>query len=68
MVVSPGGKQFLVDVKGLWQRAPWLIKPKPETADHWSNTGGGRIATIAFHVTFFRPGCPFFAIFLNDQR
>jgi hypothetical protein len=28
MVVSPMGEQFLVDVKGLWQRAPWLVKRK----------------------------------------
>jgi hypothetical protein len=31
MVVSPKGAQFLLDVKGLWQRAPWLVKRKDIT-------------------------------------
>ncbi|MGD1028038.1 hypothetical protein [Candidatus Binatus soli] len=34
MVVSPKSKKmFLVDVKGLYRKNPWVVKPKPERAD-----------------------------------
>ena len=33
MVVSPGGKQFLVDVKGQYSPNFWSVKRKPKTDD-----------------------------------
>ena len=34
MVVSPFSKKmFLVDVKGLYRKNPWIVAPKPERAD-----------------------------------
>ncbi len=33
MVISPSGKMFLVDVKGLYRTNPWLIKRKPIRAN-----------------------------------
>jgi len=33
MVISPKGKMFLIDVKGLYRKNPWLVKRKPVNAD-----------------------------------
>ena len=33
MVVSPQGKMFLIDVKGLYRINPWLVKCKPVQAN-----------------------------------
>ena len=33
MVVSPKGAQFSIDVKGLYKRNFWVVKPKAERAD-----------------------------------
>ena len=33
MVVSPAGRQFVVDVKGLYRRALWQVRPKPMRDD-----------------------------------
>lgn len=33
MAYSPGGRAFVVDVKGLYKRNFWAVKPKPERED-----------------------------------